>query len=32
VVLLVVGATRVNFRSIVSREGSAAGVEPIAPQ
>jgi len=32
VVLLVVGAVRANFRSIVSREGSAAGVEPIAPR
>jgi len=32
VVLLVVGAARANFRSIVSREGSAAGVEPIAPR
>jgi len=32
VVLLVVGAARANFRSIVSREGSAAGVEPTAPR
>ncbi len=32
VVLFVAGAARVNFRSIVSRDGNGAGVEPIAPR